>query len=97
MTSTVSKMTPQEREHVIYVRAFMYAEGIEVLRVDDENEIPSYAVDYPTWEDEYEELHHSVAWLPQGLGLINNSTPGGGWNPEVRREDLDRVLNEIEG
>lgn len=94
---TTTKMTNKEWESAVHVRAFMYAEGIEALRVDDENEIPSYAVDYPTWEDEYEELHHAVAWLPQGLGLITNSTPGGGWNPEVRREDLDRVLNEIEG
>ena len=88
-------LTAEERQHVVHVRAFMYAEGIEVLRVDDENRVPSYAVDYLDWDsDQYEELHYAVAWLPQGMGLITNSTPGGGWNPVVRREDLDRVLRE---
>ncbi|EHB47619.1 hypothetical protein MycrhDRAFT_5745 [Mycolicibacterium rhodesiae JS60] len=78
--------TEQEIKSAVLVYSFMRARGIEVLRVDDENKTPCYALDY-----EDEELDHAVAWLPLGSGIISNPTEPA-WNPVVRIEDLERYL-----
>lgn len=78
--AAVSKVVQYMREH-----------DMTEMLVDDENKIPSYARVPEMFEDE--ELDYAVAWLPMGVGLIENSTCGGGWNPHVRLATLEGWLS----
>lgn len=73
-----------------YVAAYLDAHGLEQIAVDDENETPSYALTGNEDIDEDDDLNQAIGWLPRAA--FTNSTPNAGWNPVVRRTDLEHIL-----
>lgn len=78
-----------EAKAVRKVHLFMRDNELGVLRVDDENRIPSYALDFDD-----PDLDVAVAWLPLGMGIVTNPDPRY-WNPQIRFEDIDKVLRAM--
>lgn len=86
MNCTTDGLDPHEA--VSKVVEYMREHDMVAMLLDDENTIPSYARVDEMFEDE--DLDHAVAWLPRAV--IENSTPGGGWNPHVRLMKLGEWL-----
>lgn len=88
-----------ERLAAQFVHEWMTEHGVATLRIDDENETPSYALDgydadgQQVWDDPLsagsQPIDHAIGWLPKSV-ISNPTRPA--WNPQVTVADLAAYL-----